>query len=1073
MYNLGKNTNNLKASMATSHAQNIQVAVRCRPLNDREGKLNSYSIIECNDKAREVHAFDKSGHLNIDKKYTFDKVFGVTSKQSEVYNQVVKPVVLEVIEGYNCTIFAYGQTGTGKTHTMEGDWSSVTDSPQSWENDQRVGIIPRSVAHLFTCLNSIQNCEFSVKVSFIELYNEELSDLLSDSSNENEKLRIFEDPARKGSVTIPGLEEIVVKNRNEVYSILKKGSTRRQQAATLMNAKSSRSHSIFTCTVFIKEKSIEGEETIKVGKLNLVDLAGSENIERSGATGKRAAEAGRINKSLTTLGRVITALVEHRDHIPYRESNLTRLLQDSLGGRTKTTLIATISPALCNLEETLSTLDYANKAKSIRNKPEVNQKLVKKALIKEYTEEIDKLKRELFSSREKNGIYMPQDLYDDMNNQISNQKDEIREQLSKISALTEDMEKLEEQYTDTKMALGERTNQLKKTTETLQATEKDLEIKKVECTETNYLLGEHVKTEDNLWMDADELQRRTVEQNQESCALYSKLDRVNEVNTHNQELTDQFAKHISASIMDLTKKDLALSVEHTNSLCNVCDALHEVAANMEDMKVENTCQLNIFDQKQQNWLGLQQKFVQDEIQQGFQQFYSTYIERAADVTRANEAQCEADYKLCQEHHTLYMKTYETLKSGLEEVSNRGADFKEEFTESSENFRSKVEAESTKDSAAIVKEIKALVSSVSETSEDLKDFKESTDHFKSALRETVSTFHEMFTKFTASMDDNFSKLESKLAKIEEKNADTISSLNKLKKTTRERTDRRVEHCNEDFKDLIAAPISEHLEANCQTLSELKKLSVELTEVYEKTSAQYKSTLESTGESISKNMANLSELSSKQGEKLNSQCAKLTEEMSGFSKESNRFFENFNANSIEHEFNELLDTVSAVTQEVKVTNHSIGLRSEDTQQFCSESISAVNIFAKAEYASVETTGQTPKKKEFDAPKELPRTRDHNELLDSFRGKSGESEEGSDDKSPGRNSQELHKAATECNLASDAKQEFSNPLKRVHSESNSKENQVSEKETKKLKSGLPKGAGFGSKTTAKRPVFGLSNK
>jgi len=140
-----------------------------------------------------------------------------------------------------------------------------------------------------------------------------------------------------------------------------------------------------------------------VGKLNLVDLAGSENIERSGATGKRAAEAGRINKSLTTLGRVITALVEHRDHIPYRESNLTRLLQDSLGGRTKTTLIATISPALCNLEETLSTLDYANKAKSIRNKPEINQKLVKKALIKEYTEEIDKLKRELYSSREKNG----------------------------------------------------------------------------------------------------------------------------------------------------------------------------------------------------------------------------------------------------------------------------------------------------------------------------------------------------------------------------------------------------------------------------------------------------------------------------------------------------------------------------------------------------------------------------------------------------------------------------------------------------------------------------------------------
>ena len=137
--------------------------------------------------------------------------------------------------------------------------------------------------------------------------------------------------------------------------------------------------------------------------MNLVDLAGSENIERSGATGKRAAEAGKINKSLTTLGRVITALVEHGNHIPYRESNLTRLLQDSLGGRTKTTLIATVSPAVCNLEETLSTLDYAYKAKSIKNKPEVNQKLVKKALLKDFTEEIENLKRELYSTREKNG----------------------------------------------------------------------------------------------------------------------------------------------------------------------------------------------------------------------------------------------------------------------------------------------------------------------------------------------------------------------------------------------------------------------------------------------------------------------------------------------------------------------------------------------------------------------------------------------------------------------------------------------------------------------------------------------
>lgn len=183
-------------------------------------------------------------------------------------------------------------------------------------------------------------------------------------------------------------------------------------------------------------------------------MAGSENIERSGATGKRATEAGKINKSLTTLGRVITALVEHRDHIPYRESNLTRLLQDSLGGRTKTTIIATISPAQCNIEETLSTLDYAHKAKSIRNKPEVNQKLVKKAVIKEFNDEIDRLKRELWAAREKNGVYLPTEIYQETQQTVERQKDEIRELTIKNQTIDDEFLKLTEAHEATKLLLG-------------------------------------------------------------------------------------------------------------------------------------------------------------------------------------------------------------------------------------------------------------------------------------------------------------------------------------------------------------------------------------------------------------------------------------------------------------------------------------------------------------------------------------------------------------------------------------------------------------------------------------------
>lgn len=532
------------------------------------------------------------------------------SKQIEVYNQVVKPVVMEVIEGYNCTIFAYGQTGTGKTFTMEGE-RSTNSADLSWEEDPFVGIIPRSVSQLFSALNSINCCEYSVKISFIELYNEELSDLLSESTDNNEKLRIFDDPARKGSVIIPGLEEIVVQNKSEVYKILQKGAEKRQKASTLMNSQSSRSHSIFTVTVFIKEKSIDGEETIKVGKLNLVDLAGSENIERSGATGKRAAEAGKINKSLTTLGRVITALVEHRDHIPYRESNLTRLLQDSLGGRTKTSIIATVSPALCNLEETLSTLDYAHKAKSIKNKPEVNQKLVKKALIKEYTEEIERLKRELFATREKNGIYLPSELYQSMESKIENQKEEIREMLQKINALQDEIDKLQELFKETKDELNEKKSQLIETKDKLQKTEIKLENTECELNENKYLLNEQVQTEQNLYQQADQLLKTTTLSIGDCNQLHSKLERKTSVEQHNTIKTELFHEHMvkRTEIFHLNEKEKScLNFDRLQRLRSHLDGFMQ---RLNENKDENICSLSMFHDRQANWHDLNVKLVND------------------------------------------------------------------------------------------------------------------------------------------------------------------------------------------------------------------------------------------------------------------------------------------------------------------------------------------------------------------------------------------------------------------------------------------------------------------------------
>jgi kinesin family protein 11 len=334
-----------------------------------------------------------------------------------------------MLAGYNCTIFAYGQTGTGKTYTMSGDMNDTGGMLSD-----AAGIIPRALNALFTKLE-IDDAESSVKCSFIELYNEELRDLIS--PDENAKLKIYDDNSKKGhsSTIVQGMEESYIKNAVEGIKLLQDGSFKRQVAATKCNDLSSRSHTVFTVTAYIKRTGENGEDYISGGKLNLVDLAGSENIQRSGAENKRAAEAGLINKSLLTLGRVINALVDRGSHIPYRESKLTRLLQDSLGGRTKTCIIATVSPAKSNLEETISTLDYAFRAKNIRNKPQVNQILDKKTLLKEFTNEIERLKSELIATRQRNGVYLSNEAYEAMTVESESRKILNNEQAEKIETM--------------------------------------------------------------------------------------------------------------------------------------------------------------------------------------------------------------------------------------------------------------------------------------------------------------------------------------------------------------------------------------------------------------------------------------------------------------------------------------------------------------------------------------------------------------------------------------------------------------------------------------------------------------
>ncbi|CAD8056087.1 unnamed protein product [Paramecium sonneborni] len=367
----------------------VRVVIRCRPLNDTEKKDGRVCIVNMDTKNGQVTVRNPKIVDEVPKQFTFDQIFDTQSLQENVYNSTASPIVESVLEGYNGTIFAYGQTGTGKTHTMEGK-----DDPPTLR-----GIIPRTFDHIFERIeNMAKNKQFLVKVSFLELYNEEIRDLLS--KNIKNKLEIRENPDT--GVYIKDLSKFMIESPQEMREKLLHGRENRAVGATAMNQDSSRSHSLFQIIVETNEM-IQGQSHVTVGKLNLVDLAGSERQSKTHATGDRLKEAININQSLTTLGNVISALVDNKSqHIPYRDSKLTRLLQDSLGGNTKTVMIANIGPADYNYDETISTLRYAHRAKQIKNEPKINED-PKDAQIRQFQEEILKLKQQLEASIEGGG----------------------------------------------------------------------------------------------------------------------------------------------------------------------------------------------------------------------------------------------------------------------------------------------------------------------------------------------------------------------------------------------------------------------------------------------------------------------------------------------------------------------------------------------------------------------------------------------------------------------------------------------------------------------------------------------
>ncbi|NWT54793.1 KIF3B protein, partial [Erythrocercus mccallii] len=363
-------------------SESVRVIVRCRPMNSKEKTASYEKVVNVDVKLGQVSVKNPRGSAHeLPKTFTFDAVYDWNSKQVELYDETFRPLVDSVLQGFNGTIFAYGQTGTGKTYTMEG----VRGDPE------KRGVIPNSFDHIFTHISRSQNQQYLVRASYLEIYQEEIRDLLS--KDQSKRLELKERPDT--GVFVKDLTTIVTKSVKEIEHIMNLGNQNRSVGATNMNEHSSRSHAIFQITIECSELGLDGENHIRVGKLNLVDLAGSERQAKTGAQGERLKEATKINLSLSALGNVISALVDGKStHIPYRDSKLTRLLQDSLGGNAKTVMVANIGPASYNVEETLTTLRYANRAKNIKNKPQVNED-PKDALLREFQEEIARLKAQL------------------------------------------------------------------------------------------------------------------------------------------------------------------------------------------------------------------------------------------------------------------------------------------------------------------------------------------------------------------------------------------------------------------------------------------------------------------------------------------------------------------------------------------------------------------------------------------------------------------------------------------------------------------------------------------------------
>jgi Kinesin motor domain len=582
-------------------SDNIKVAVRIRPLNDREinaAPVNQFMIV--NQKANSVQI--SVGTCT--KQFIFDFVGDENTTQEDLFESIGKPISVNCLTGYNSSIFAYGQTGAGKTHTIMGDFQAVSLKKAN------SGILPRCLEYIFTHTHSHTknnpSIEYLIKCSFLEIYNEQIHDLLAAQPR---NLQIRED-IKKGAYVEDLIQE-TVSNLEETFNCLREGLKNRHVSSTAMNKESSRSHSVFTLYIESKEKKNE-IWNFKSSLFHLIDLAGSERQKAADTHGERLKEASMINRSLSTLGNVINSLVEISEgknrYVRYRDSRLTFLLKDSLGGNSKTCIIANISPSILSYGETLSTLRFAERAKYVKNQAVINEDSI--GTILELKEEVNRLKNllKLNSNQYVNLVdikkindletLLAQNLKIRIQTE-SNMQRELENKENYLKSLMNTLEKYERKMQGDKMTIKLREDTIKrlqngqKVPESVLISELQQEIQAIRRENENHpIAAKYFVENDALKHYIVNLENEiSVKPTSLTSRLKSNQDFTEKLNQYLEEtIKDKAETETKASIYEKKLKGLEKSLEdsynHINDLSNQLETERSKVLNFEENSVK-------------------------------------------------------------------------------------------------------------------------------------------------------------------------------------------------------------------------------------------------------------------------------------------------------------------------------------------------------------------------------------------------------------------------------------------------------------------------------------------------------